>query len=106
MPDKGWKAYERRISKYFGTTRNALSGMNSGVTASDTRHTKLFIDTKCRREFSKVVRYFKVIEGLAANESKVPMLITKIPHMKDEGSLVTVRLKDLFTIAGKGERRP
>lgn len=99
MPDKGWKAYERRIAKRFGTRRNPLSGGMSGHTRSDTLHKGLFIEMKNRRGFVPALNSFKEYEEMAAKEKKVPALIFKAPRVEDNDSLVLCRLKDLKVIA-------
>lgn len=73
MPDRVWKAVERRIATFFGTTRTALSGGNSKVTRSDTLHPRLFIETKYRRAFA-VLNLWKEVRILAKKEKKIPVV--------------------------------
>lgn len=72
-PSKEWKARERKVAALFDAKRNALSGSNSGVTASDSRHPKLFLETKLRKRCF-VVSLWKKTKELAAKESKFPVL--------------------------------
>jgi len=45
--DKAWKAYERWVAKFFGTTRNPLSGKNAGGNRTgDVIHSHLNIECK------------------------------------------------------------
>ena len=97
--DKAWKAFERRIAKYFGVYRNPLSGRMSRHTASDSLHPLLFIDCKLRREFRGAFKTFKAMDGLAKAEGKRPVLIMKLLNINDGDSLVTCKLKDLSLIA-------
>jgi len=99
MADKGFKQYERRIARDFGVERTPLSGRWSRHTASDTLHTKLFIDTKVRREVRTLWRLFRAIEGLAVQERKRPVLIVKVPRADDHDSIVACRLRDLKAVA-------
>lgn len=48
MPDKAWKAFERRVAAYFGGQRNSLSGRNSKAGAGDVLHPILIIECKQR----------------------------------------------------------
>lgn len=95
MPDKGWKAFERRIGSVFGVSRTPLSGSSSRLTSSDTLHPKLFIEVKVRRGIGPLWRFFRGIEGLAAKEDKRPVLVVKVPGARDADSIVACRLKDL-----------
>lgn len=45
-----WKAFERRVSADFYTTRTPLSGMVKTITNSDTLHPKIYIECKYRNE--------------------------------------------------------
>ena len=99
MADKGFKQYERRIARQFGVHRTPLSGRNSRHTASDTLHAKLFIDTKVRREVRTLWRLFRVLEDLARQEQKRPVLIGKGPRADDQDSIAACRLKDLQAVA-------
>ena len=101
MADKGFKQYERRIARDFGVERTPLSGSASRHTSSDTLHTRLFIDTKVRREVRTLWRLFRAIEGLAVREAKRPVLIVKVPRADDQDSIVACRLRDVRMIAGE-----
>lgn len=96
MPDKAWKVFERKVAKDFGCTRNALSGRNSKVTASDTLHTDLFIEAKTRKSFS-LHKLFKSVRELAQKEDKVPVVVTK--ERGKHGYLITLRPEDLQKVA-------
>jgi len=99
MPDKGWKAFERRIGGIFGVSRTPLSGSCSRLTSSDTLHPKLFIEVKVRRGIGPLWRFFRGIEGPAKKEGKFPVLIVKVPKADDLDSIVACRLKDLNIVA-------
>ncbi len=99
MTRKGWKAYEMRIAKRFGTDRNPLSGGGSKHTGSDTLHPGLFIDVKIRREVRTLWRYFRKLEAPSFREKKKPVLVVKVPGARDSDSVVACRLKDLKVVA-------
>ena len=73
MADKTWKAFERRVARFFGTERNALSGGNSKLTRSDSLHPKLFVEAKQRQRFA-VVRLWDATKRLADREQKTPVV--------------------------------
>ena len=68
-----WKQGERRVAKFFGTKRVPLSGSNSGHTASDTMHHRLFIEVKHRARHAIRTLYDKT-KALAKKEDKIPMV--------------------------------
>lgn len=71
--DKAWKAFERRVARFFGTERNALSGGNSKLTRSDSLHPSLFIEAKQRKRFA-AVRLWDATKQLADRENKTPVV--------------------------------
>lgn len=71
--DKAWKAFERRVARFFRTERNALSGGNSKLTRSDSLHPKLFIECKQRKRFA-AVRLWDDTKRLAEREKKTPVV--------------------------------
>ncbi len=73
MSDKCWKAFERRVARFFKTERNALSGGNSKLTRSDTLHPKLFIECKQRKRIA-TIRLWDATKQLADHESKTPVV--------------------------------
>lgn len=73
MPDKAWKAFERRIAKSLGTERTPLSGGASRHTTSDTLHPDLYVECKTRRS-SAICSWFSVTRFWAKKEKKVPVM--------------------------------
>jgi len=73
MADKSWKAFERRVARFFKTERNSLSGSNSKLTASDTLHPELFIECKQRQRFA-AVRLWDKTKQHADKENKTPVV--------------------------------
>lgn len=71
--DKAWKAFERRVARFFKTERNALSGGNSKVTRSDSLHPTLFIECKQRKRFA-VIRLWDETRRMAQVEGKTPVV--------------------------------
>jgi len=96
MNQSNWKGFERIAARTFGTKRNALSGMNSKITASDTLHPRLFIECKKRKRFS-LYQLFRKVEQKANKESKIPVVAIKETGKK--GWLILIRPEDLMAIA-------
>ena len=98
MPDKTWKAVERRIAKMFGGTRNPLSGRNSRHTSADIIHPSLYIEVKHRSRipFYKV---WKDVYAKAKSEGKIPVLV--IHEKGSETYLAVVDAKFLAEVLNK-----
>jgi hypothetical protein len=98
--DKAWKRAERDVAKVFGTCRNPLSGENSGVTGSDSRHPRLFIETKMfsgRGPYAAIYKLYDEVAPRAQSEGKTPIL--SIKRKGSRGFLVVVHYKDLNDVA-------
>lgn len=93
-----WKASERRVADKFGTRRNPLSGGNSGVTRSDTRHSKLFIESKYRQRHA-VVKLYNDTAKLAKLEDKVP--VVALFEKGKPGFWLLLKADDLKTVANE-----
>lgn len=93
-----WKAAERQAAKLFGTKRNPLSGMASGITASDSHHPRIFLETKHYARFAAWNLYEKT-KALASKEDKFPVLALK--QKGKHGTLIATHSNDLgeFCIA-------
>ena len=97
MTDKVWKAFERRVSKFFGGTRNALSGRNSKAGSSgDVLHRHLYIECKQRKRHS-VVSLWDKCKVEADKEDKFPVVCLSEKGRK--GFWVVCHSGDLCLIA-------
>jgi len=96
MPDKVWKAQERRIGKMFGAKRTPLSGSRSLHTGSDIIHEKLYVECKYRKKIAILDLFPEVMEK-AKKENKIPVMAVKSKMLKDDYFLI--RAKDLETVA-------
>lgn len=81
----------------FGSTRTALSGSNSKVTASDTLHPDLFIECKLKAK-DAVHTLYEDTRQKAKVENKIPMLALKKKGAR--GFLIVARPEDLPEIVG------
>ncbi len=73
MPDKAWKAFERRIAKSLGTVRTPLSGGASRHTQSDTLHPDLYVECRHRKHLA-AQSWFVHAASKAILEDKIPVL--------------------------------
>ena len=96
MPEKAWKADERKVAKFFGTVRNPLSGSASRHTSSDSLHENLFIDNK-REQNHSILNRWRIIQLKAKLERKIPVLTLTEP--KQAGFWIVVHSDDLLKVA-------
>jgi hypothetical protein len=96
MSEKSWKRSERRVARLFGAERNPLSGGNSGVTRSDSRHERLFIETKERARHEAWSIYDDAAEK-AKKEGKLP--VVALVQRGRRGVLICVNSADLKEFA-------
>jgi hypothetical protein len=95
---KGWKSYELRLSRDFGTERIPVTGERHGADAE----TAMFkLQMKCRRALP--IWLFDWLGGICATakrDDKIGVLILKTPHMEDADSLVVLRYSDFIDLHG------
>jgi hypothetical protein len=89
-----WKRRERQSAKLFGAKRQPLSGSGGrdDVTASDSNHDRLFIETKLRASWC-VRTLFDRTKTLASKEKKTPVLA--LASKGRRGCLLVVDSADL-----------
>jgi hypothetical protein len=100
MPNKTWKASERKVAKSFGTKRNSLSGSNSKVSSSDTTHDKLYIENKYRVKHTAITLWTDTKEK-AKKENKTPVVC--LCEKNKKGFWVLVHIDDLKQVADEME---
>jgi hypothetical protein len=98
MSDKGWKQFERRMSKDMGTTRIPVTGERHGADADNGMFCFQFKLRRCIPAF--LFAWLGGIVATAARRDKVGVLVVKTPRMRDEESLVIVRWKDWCDLHG------
>ena len=102
MSDKLWKAFERKVASYFGSTRTPLSGSSSKHdTESDTLHERLYIEAKRDKRFLGKV-FVTLLHGVATKarkEGKIPVVCLK-EHGK-QGFYIVVHSKHLGDVANE-----
>ena len=98
MADKTWKAFERRVARWFGAERNPLSGGNGKHTRSDSLHPTLFIETKHRKEWAILNLWFKA-RKMAKLEHKIPLVAIGLKH--HAGTWFLIHSEDLLAVANQ-----
>lgn len=94
-PSKAWKQAERRAARLFGSQRTPLSGSNGGITASDSLHSKLFLETKYRVRHAAWT-LFDSVRKLAQREGKIPVVC--LHENRRKGDLIIIHSDDLIEV--------
>ena len=98
MSDKAWKQAERRAAAIFDTKRQRCSGSGGreDETRSDSKHPKLFLETKLHA-YHAARTLFDATKELAKKEGKLPVLMLATKNRP--GFLVCVHSDDLVEFA-------
>lgn len=88
MPDKGWKAFERRLAKDVGTQRIPVTGERDGADFADW----LFVyQAKKRKQFpTYVASWIESIEQAAARHGSIAVVVMQRPHHPDDDAVVAM----------------
>ncbi len=84
MPDKPWKAEERKVAKAFNTKRALMKGTGE---KSDVEHPLFCVDVKLRRRW-EVEKWFDELRDFASKADKVPVLTLRKPGSKKRLAVV------------------
>lgn len=99
MPDKGWKQFERRVSRDHGVERQPVTGERDGSDAKE--HPVFCFQMKLRKAIPKCIREWSdSIHRSAQKAGKCGVLIVKEPGKHDENALVIVRYGDWIDLHG------
>ena len=99
MPDKTWKAVERRVAKKLGGVRVALSGRNNMGAVGDVKLIGYATEVKSGRQVPKtVVAWLETIRGLAA-PGEIPVLVMQPKHLKER--IVALTLSDFTRLLSR-----
>ena len=98
MPDKTWKAFERRLCVDAGTTRIPVTGERDGADGT----TAMFcFQFKLRRTLP--LWLWEWLDGIVAHaesRGKVGVLVLKRPRQRDADALVVLRWQDWLDLHG------
>lgn len=100
MTDAVWKAFERTTAKFFGTTRNPLSGGNSKHSRSDTLHKTLYGENKYSKNLPLWKVYNKIIQRKTM-DNHVPYihLVPLEPVLNPDRFLIAINSNDLIVMS-------
>jgi hypothetical protein len=98
MPDKGWKAFERRMCRDVGTERIPVTGERDGADGS----TSLFaFQFKLRKSLPGWLwTWLAGIRSHAKDKGKVGVLVLKRPRQRDAEALVVLTWDDWCELHG------
>lgn len=104
MSDRGWKQFERRVSRDHGVERRPNTGERDGSDAMP--HPLFCFQMKLRKSVPKCIREWSDgIHRAAQRDGKVGVLIVKEPGLRDDNALVIVRYRDWVELHGGGPVR-
>lgn len=99
MPDKRWKASERRIARLLGGERVPVSGRGRGD-QPDVRHPWLSIECKDRKELPAWLLDALAQAEAAAAPDRLPIAVLHEAGQRHDRSLVVLRLADFVAWFG------
>ena len=99
MPDKAWKAFERRIAKRVGGRRLACTGEKDGV---DVDAGPFVYQAKLRRGLPSYLRSWLsgIVEAGERSDGATGVVVWKAPNARDDDAVVVLRLKDWEALHG------
>lgn len=99
MADRGWKSFERRVSRDHGVERRPNTGERNGSDCMD--HPVFCLQMKLRKAIPKCIRQWSDgIADVARRQHKVGVLIVKEPRLHDDNALVILRYRDWVALHG------
>ena len=102
MPDKGWKAFERRVANAMGGRRIPVTGERGG--ADVVGGGPFVYQCKLRRGIpTYLAEWLAGIRGAAARAGNdtIGVVIWKAPRKRDEDAVVILRYKDWQDLHGE-----
>lgn len=100
MPDKSWKAFERRVAKRMGGERIPVTGEREGA---DVVGGPFVYQCKLRRGMPAYLKgWLRGIVGAAARSEReaTGVVVWKEPNGRDDDAVVVLRLKDWQDLHG------
>ena len=99
MPDKSWKAFERRLAKRLGGKRIPVTGERDGA---DVDAGPFVYQAKLRRGLPSYLREW--LRGIVAAGERsggaTGVVVWKAPNARDDDAVVVLRLKDWQDLHG------
>lgn len=97
-----WKAFERRVSRMFGTERIPVTGERNGADAENAMFA--FQMKLGRRMPAYLGEWLRGITGTAERKGKVGVVVWKPLYARDAEAVVVLRLKDFQDLHGRTYR--
>ena len=102
MPTSSWKASERRMARDVGTERIPVTGERHGADFADGI---ACYQLKVRRMLPAWLwAWLGGIQGTAAKQGRVGVLVLRVPRMRDEDALVVLAWRDWVALHGDAQR--
>ena len=102
MPTSSWKASERRMARDVGTERIPVTGERNG---SDFTDTLACYQLKVRRMLPAWLwAWLGGIQGTAAKQGRIGVLVLRVPRMRDQDALVVLSWRDWVALHGDAQR--
>ena len=104
MPDKSWKAFERRLAKRVGGKRIPVTGLDRA--GADVVAGPFVYQAKLRRGLPSYLReWLRGIVAAGERKNAIGIVVWKAPREKDDDTIVLLRLKDWEDITRVGKKR-
>ena len=92
MPNKSWKAFERRVAKRVGGRRIPVAGERDGA---DVVAGPFVYQAKLRRGMPSYLReWLRGITAAGERSGTTGVVVWKAPGARDDDAVVVLRLKD------------
>ena len=102
MPDKSWKAFERRLAKRVGGKRIPVTGLDRA--GADVVAGPFVYQAKLRRGLPSYLReWLRGIVAAGERKNAIGIVVWKAPRALDDDALVILRLKDWQALHGSGK---
>jgi hypothetical protein len=102
MGSSSWKASERRMARDVGTERIPVTGERDG---SDFTDGIACYQLKVRRMLPAWLwRWLGGIQGTAARQGRIGVLVLRVPRMRDDEALVVLAWRDWVALHGDAGR--
>ena len=104
MPDKSWKAFERRLAKRVGGKRIPVTGLDRA--GADVVAGPFVYQAKLRRGLPSYLReWLRGIVAAGERKNAIGIVVWKAPREKDDDTIFLLRLKDWEEITRVGKKR-
>lgn len=102
MPDRAWKAWERRLAKALGGRRIPVTGIDRD--GADVVTPMFHVQAKLRRALPAWLwAWLSGIVGTAKVHQKIGIMVLKRPGQRDDEALVVLRFADWCDLHGAPE---